>query len=154
MKGLRFKGQLIVLIETKSDGECLFHSLVSSNMVYMTDAFILRHYIYEKISELLFSAEKAVIVSTIYQILQNQGESLQDFTNHQKQSGQWGLTLDIAFASLVLQINVVLISNIPKKFETFSMLALFKSLKVDQCIGTHFETLYIYHHLFERPFTP
>ena len=51
MKGIRHEGKSFLLIQTKGDGNCLFHSLAASDKVNMTDASILRTYIYGKIAE-------------------------------------------------------------------------------------------------------
>ena len=112
MKGIRHEGKSFVLIQTKGDGNCLFHSLVASDKVNMADATILRTYIYVKIAEWVSTATPAMyVVNNVYQVLQDERVSLREFINRQKQSGQWGSTLDMAFASLVLNVNIISRSN-------------------------------------------
>jgi len=97
MRGIRFEGKSFVLIQTKGDGNCLFHSLAASGKVNMTDATILRTYIYGKIAEWISTATPATeVVYKVYQVPQDDRVSLRDFINRQKQSGQWGSTLDMA----------------------------------------------------------
>ena len=112
MKGVHHKGKLFVLIQTKGDRNRLFHSLVASDKVDMTDATILRTYIYGKIVEWISTAMPAMeALYKIYQVVQNDQVSLRDLINREKQSGQWRSTLDIAVASLVLNVNINSISN-------------------------------------------
>jgi len=59
---------------------------------------ILRKYIYEKVSEWVHTAsQEMVVVLKIYGALQDFRVSLHEFISRQRQSGQWGLTIDIAF---------------------------------------------------------
>ena len=103
MKGIRHNGKTFVLIQTKGDGNCLFHSLVASDKVNMTDASILREYIFGNISEWVSASTVTPameVVYKVYQVLQDDRVSLQNFINRQKQSGQWGSTLDMAASPL------------------------------------------------------
>ena len=135
MKGIRHEGNSFVLVQTKGDGNCLFHSLVASYKVNMMDATILRRYIYGKIAEWVSTATPAMeVVYKVYQVLQDDRVSLQDFINHQKQNGQWGSTLDMAFASLVLNVNIISISNMLEKFEIFSTTEIFRKLRLENYI--------------------
>ena len=59
MKGISHEGKSFVLIQTKGDRNCLFHSLVASDKVNMTDASILWTYTYGKIAEWASSATQA-----------------------------------------------------------------------------------------------
>ena len=155
MKGIRYKGKSFVLIQTKGDGNCLFHSFVASDKINMTDATILRTYIYGKIAEWISTASAAMeVVYKVYQVLQDDRLSLQDFINRQKQSGQWGSTIDMAFASLVLNVNIISISNMLQKFEIFSTMEFFKKLRLENYIHSNAKTVYIYHHAFGSPFCP
>ena len=155
MQGVRHEGKSFVLIQTKGDGNCLFHSLVASDKVNMTDATILRTYIYGKIAEWVSTATPAMeVVYKVYQVLQDDRVSLRDFINRQKQSGQWGSTLDMAFASLVLNVNIISISNMLQKFETFSTMDFFRKIRLENYIHSNAETIYIYHHAFGSPFCP
>ena len=58
----------------------------------------------------------------------------------------------MAFASLVLNINTISISNILKKFEVFSKIDIFRKLRLENYIHSNSETVYIYHHAFGSPF--
>ena len=155
MKGIRHEGKSFLLIQTKGDGNCLFHSLVASDKVNMTDALILRTYIYGKIAEWVSTgtATPAMeVVYKVYQVLQDDRVSLRDFINRQKQNGQWGSTLDMDFSSLVLNVNTISIPNILQKFETFSTMEFFRKLRLENYIHSNAETVYIYHHAFRSPF--
>ena len=94
------------------------------------------------------------VVYKVYQVLQDDRVSLQDFINRLKQSGQWGSTLDMVFSSLVLNVNIISISNMLQKFETFSTMEFFRKLRLDNYIHSNAETVYIYHHAFGSPFCP
>ena len=151
MKGIPHEVKSFVLIQTKGGGNCLFHSLVASEKVNMTDASILRTYMYAKIAEWASSATQAMdVVCKVYELLQDSQVSLQGFINRQKR----GSTLDMAFASLVLNVNIISISNMLKKFEVFSTIDLFRKLRLENYVHSYSETVYIYHHAFGSPFCP
>ena len=87
MKGIHYDGKFYVLVDTKGDGNCLYHSIVASRKVNITDAGILRKHIYEKVSEWMNTAsQEMVVVFKIYGALQDFGLSLQEFINRQRQS--------------------------------------------------------------------
>ena len=152
--GLCHGGQSSILIQTKGDGNHLFHSLVVLNKVNMTDTSILRTYVYGKVAEWSSSVMQATVVNKVYATLQEDRVSLNDFIARQRQSGQWGSTIDMVFASLVLNVNTVSISNMLKKFETFSMVDLFTQLRMEHYINSNAQRVYIYHHAFGTPFCP
>ena len=87
-------------------------------------------------------------------MLQDDNVSLQDFIARQRKSGQWGSTIDMVFASLVLNINIISISNLPKRFEEFSTIEFLKRLNLDYCVPKNSKEIYIYHHMFGDPFSP
>ena len=155
MKGIRHDGKSFVLIQTKGDGNCLFHSIVASKKVNMTDAMILRSYIFGKIAEWMSTVNPAMeVVLKIYNVLQDDRVSLQDFINRQTQSGQWGSKIDMSFASLVLNINIYSISNMLKKFEVFSTKEFFQRLRLEKYTQSNNATCYLYHHAYGSPFSP
>lgn len=61
MKGIRYNGKSYILVDTK-DINCLYHSIVASNKVNITDAGILRKYIYEKVSEWVNTASQEMVM--------------------------------------------------------------------------------------------
>ena len=133
MKGIRHEGKSFVLIQTKGGGNCLFHSLVE----WVSTVTPAMH-----------------VVNNVYQVMQDERVCLREFINRQKQSGQWGSALDMAFASLVLNVNIISISNMLQKFETFSTMGFFRKLKLENNIHSNAETVSIYHHTFGNPFYP
>jgi hypothetical protein len=58
-----------------------------------------------------------VAINAVCKVLQDNRLSLQDFISFQKQSGQWGSTLDMVFAALVFNINIRSISNMKKNLK-------------------------------------
>jgi hypothetical protein len=106
MKGIRMDGQSYACIQTKGDGNCLFHAMVASNKLNTNDASILWANIYGKIIEWTNKPSKMMVaINAVYKVLQDNRLSLQDFINCQKQSGQWGSTFDMVFAALVFNIS-------------------------------------------------
>ena len=100
---------------------------MASDKDNITDSSILRTYVYGKIAEWESSATQAMeVVCKVYEVLQDDQVSLQGFINREKQNGQWRSTLDMAFASLVLNVNIISLSNILKRFEVFSTIDLFQ----------------------------
>ena len=98
----------ITCIQTKGDGHCLFHAMVVSNKLNINDASIHRANIYGKIIEWTNKPSKMMVaINAVYEVLQDNRLSLQDFINCQKQSGQWGSTLDMVFAALGFNVNIL-----------------------------------------------
>lgn len=91
-------------------------------------------------------------VNNVYGILQEGGLSLQDFIDRQKESGRWGSTLDMVFASLMMNVDIVSISNMLKKFETFSTVDFFTQWRTEDYFDPNVQTVYMYHHAFGTQF--
>ena len=155
MKGIRYDGKSFLLVDTNGDGNCLYHSIVASNKVNITDAGVLRNYIYEKGSQWINAASQEMdVVLKIYGALQDMRVTLHEFINRQRQSGQWGSTIDMAFAAIVLNVHICSISNKIKEFDVFTTKKFFEVMGFDDYIPKNAETVYIYHHAYGRPFDP
>jgi hypothetical protein len=145
MKGIRMDGQSYACIQTKGDGNCLFHAMLASNKLNINDALILWANIYGKIIKWTNKPSKMMVaINAVNEVLQDDRLSLQEFINCQKQSGQLESTLDMVFAALVFNINILSISNMPKKFEIFSTNDFLTTQKLDHFIEGCVETTYIY----------
>ena len=81
-KGIHFEGRSYLIINTKGDGNCLFHSIVASNKTNITDAFILRRYIYSTLERWISSGVPMIaVINTVYGALGEDRVSLQHFVN-------------------------------------------------------------------------
>jgi len=144
MKGIRYDGKSYIIVDTNGDGNCFYHSIVASNKVNITDAGILRKYIYEKVSEWVNTAsQEMVVVLKIYGALQDIRVTLHEFINRQRQSGQWGSSIYMAFAAIVLNVHICSISNKMKEFDVFSTAKFFQVKGFDDYIHENAETVYI-----------
>jgi len=158
--GIAYNGQHFTISETKGDGNCLFHTILASKTTGFKDSLNLRTHVYGQLTEWITTDPlRQTAINMAYGILSSEGEPLDRHLEKMKKNGEWASSIDMVFASLVLNMNICSISNMPSKFEVFSTERFLQQIKFNfscfkKCSIEEQKTIYVYHHAFGDYFRP
>ena len=150
-KGIEYNGIKFKLRDVPGDGNCLYHSIVCSNVIQRTSAQ-LRSETYKCVLEIWRGG--CDFVDALYESYGKLIPIVQ-YTSEQKENGKWGSTLDMCFVSIVFGVNIVSVSNTTGGLNHFSVFDYFCAFDITcNYILDGAPTIWLFHHLHKQPFVP
>ena len=137
------------LNDVPGDGNCFFHSVALSDLVNISNHSDLREHLAETISHVASNKNEHKEVIELFE-LTGGNVKLQSWIDKIK---TWADQSSALFIAYIYQINVVIISNLEKGFDYFDVKQ-WSTMHRQKIIPDDCETLYLYHFMFQRPFSP
>ena len=154
--GIRYKGQSYIYVNIVGDGLCLFHSIAASDKIPIKDGQLLRIHVYQNILKMKNTSTHSYVINRAFHIFgkKNHNTTLTEVLEKNMYTYNWGNTMDIIFAALVFNINIISISNDLSKFDIFSTEKFLQNPRMQQHVNKNAEIIHIYNHNIEDPFHP
>ena len=150
-KGIEYNGIKFKLRDVPGDGNCLYHSIISSKLIERT-SFQVRCETYDQIFDIWNGG--CDFVDAVYSSY-GKPVPIAQYVSEQKVCGKWGSTLDMCFVSIVFGVNIVSISNTLGGLNYFSVYEYFRTFNLTcNYIVDDAPTIWLCHHLYKRPFVP
>ena len=120
--GIRYKGQSYIYVNIIGDGLCLFHSIAASDKIPIKDGRQLRIHLYQNILKTKNTSTYSYVINRAFNYFGKKDPNtiLTEVLEKNMYTYNWGNTMDIIFAALVFNINIISISNDLSKFDLFS----------------------------------
>ena len=150
-EGIEYNGIKFKLHDVPGDGNCLYHSIISSNLIQRT-LFQVRCKTYNQIFDIWNGG--CDFVDAVYSSY-GKPVPIAQYASEQKVCGKWGSTLDMCFVSIVFGVNIVNISNTIGGLNHFSVYEYFCTFDLTcNYIVDDAPTIWLYHHLYKKLFVP
>jgi len=145
-------GNIFKLVDVVGDGNCLFHSVVKSEHINISQHDDFRNYLVRTIEEIVASPENHQPVLDLFRRITGRGK-ITEWLDQIRKSNTWGDEKVGLFIAYIYNVNVVIISNLKNVFHLIDV-KLFSKVHQIQLITDAINTIYLYHFTFHQPFTP
>ena len=152
MRLIKVKNQFFRFHDQDGDGNCLYRSIAASAVTNIKDHWDL---CVNLITRILQTIEKNENQSHIVREIWNNnkhGDSLQHWCYTQQEDRKWSSSLDIEYLSYFHGINIISITNEARGHGSLETYRTLSTVISNGVLNTSDSVIYIYHHLYRRPF--
>ena len=149
---IKYNSRYYQIVSSQGDGNCVFMSLVQSKIINIHDSNILKKYTFDTVFRMWETGNQLIhALLGKFSIHTTFWEYVQD----QKQFGSVCNELDICFVSIVHNIDITVINNLPYGLMGYSTFKFFSQyMDMDSFVPAEGVGIVLYHHLYNNPLTP